>query len=117
MFSIGFDAVDWLEFGLTALLVSMALVWRGPLARTALRLASRTRLTMLGLAVSPVFLRLLLLRRHPIPAPAVPDDFSYLLIADTLFHQRLANPAHPMHRFFETFFVLQEPTYSSIFPL
>src|SRR5205085_2877503 len=37
--------------------------------------------------------------------------------ADTLQHLRLANPAHPLHQFFETFFVLQEPTYSSIFPL
>src|SRR5262249_38080432 len=32
-------------------------------------------------------------------------------------HFRLANPAHPMARFFETIFVLQQPTYSSIYPI
>jgi hypothetical protein len=29
----------------------------------------------------------------------------------------LANPPHPLHQFFETYFVLQEPSYSSIFPI
>ncbi len=72
---------------------------------------------MLLLAALPVALRLLLLRRYPIPSPGVSDDFSYLLLADTLRHFRLANPTHALHQFFETFFVLQEPTYSSIFPI
>ena len=34
-----------------------------------------------------------------------------------MLHGRLANPVHPFHRFFETFFVLQEPSYSSVFPI
>ena len=45
------------------------------------------------------------------------DEFSHLLVADTLRHFRLANPPHALHQFFETSFVLQEPTYSSIYPL
>ena len=69
------------------------------------------------LAVLPIALRLALLPQYPIPTPNVSDDFSYLLIADTLRHFRLANPAHPLHQFFETFFVLQQPAYASIFPL
>jgi hypothetical protein len=69
------------------------------------------------LAGLPVALRLLLLPNFSVPAPSVSDDFSYLLIADTLRHFRLANPPHSMYAFFETFFVLQEPTYSSIFPI
>ena len=69
------------------------------------------------LACLPVVLRLALLPHHPAPSPDVYDEFSHLLVADTLRHFRLANPMHPLHRFFETFFVLQEPTYSSIYPL
>jgi hypothetical protein len=72
---------------------------------------------MLLLAVLPIALRLLLLPHFPIPSPAVADDFSYLLLSDTLLHFRLANPPHPLHQFFETFFVLQEPSYSSVFPM
>ena len=52
-----------------------------------------------------------------VPIATVYDEASHLLVADTLRHWRLANPAHPLSRFFETFFVLQEPTRSSIYPL
>ena len=38
-------------------------------------------------------------------------------MADTLLHFRLANPPHPLHQFFETFFVLQTPSYASIYPI
>ena len=62
-------------------------------------------------------LRLILLPRHPVPTPNIYDEFAHLLVADTLRHFRLANPVHPLHRFFETFFTLQEPSYSSIYPL
>ena len=83
----------------------------------AARLAEQPVWCMLLLAVLPVALRLLLLPRHPVPSPDIYDEFSHLLVADTLRHFRLANPAHPLHQFFETFFVLQQPTYSSIYPL
>jgi hypothetical protein len=52
-----------------------------------------------------------------VPTPDIYDEFGHLLVADTLRHFRLANPTHPFHLFFETFFVLQEPTYSSIYPV
>ncbi len=38
------------------------------------------------------------------------------MIADTFRHFRLANPVHPFFQFFEALFLLQQPTYSSIFP-
>jgi hypothetical protein len=105
-----------IEFALAALLLVFAFTWRWiePLAR---RFASKTAWCMLLLAILPVALRLALLSHHPAPSPDVYDEFSHLLVADTLRHFRLANPAHPFHQFFETFFVLQEPTYSSIYPV
>jgi hypothetical protein len=110
----GFSESDLLEFVLA--LVFVALTWRRWIA-LGQRLAVRTGWTMALLAALPIALRLALLPQYPIPTPNVSDDFSYLLIADTLRHFRLANPVHPLHQFFETFFVLQEPSYASIFPL
>jgi hypothetical protein len=113
---IGFGAGDFIAFAVAALLVLIVLSW--PVLRPyAQWLADRTPWCMLSLAVLPVALRLGLLVHSPVPTPSTSDDFSYLLLADTLSHFRLANPAHPMHRFFETIFVLQQPSYSSIYPL
>jgi hypothetical protein len=69
------------------------------------------------LASLPVLLRLAMLPWHPMPSADVYDEFSHLLVADTVRHWRLANPPHALPQFFETFFVLQSPSYSSIYPL
>jgi hypothetical protein len=114
---IGFGPADALELMLAALLVLVALWGRTWIAPNFRRFAERTGWCMLLLAVLPVALRLLLLSHHPVPAPDVYDEFSHLLEADTLRHFRLANPPHALPQFFETFFVLQEPTYSSIYPM
>jgi hypothetical protein len=114
---IGFGAADYLELLLAALLVVAALLWRRRIEPHALTLAGRPLWSMAVLAALPVLLRLSLLPHHPAPTPDVYDEFSHLLVADTLRHFRLANPMHPMHQFFETFFVLQEPSYASIYPL
>jgi hypothetical protein len=114
---IGFGPADFIELALAAMLVLMALVWRPWIEPYALKLAERTGWSMLLLALLPVLLRLALLAHHPVPSPDVYDEFGHLLQADTLRHFRLANPPHPLPQFFETFFVLQEPTYSSIYPV
>jgi hypothetical protein len=113
----GFGAGGLMGLGLAALLLLFALAWRPLIEPYAARFAHRTGWCLLLLAALPVALRLLLLPHHPVPSPDIYDEFSHLLVADTLRHFRLANPAHPLHQFFETFFVLQQPTYSSIYPL
>src|SRR5271165_6634965 len=114
---IGFSASDFIELFITLVFVALALAWRRWIALYCHRLSQHPGWSMTILALLPIALRLALLLQYPIPSPNVSDDFSYVLIADTLRHFRLANPVHPMHQFFETFFVLQEPAYASIFPL
>jgi hypothetical protein len=114
---IGFGAADFVELALAATLLGLACLWREGVEKAARRLAERTVLCMALLTALPIALRLLLLSRFPIPTASVSDDYSYLLLADTLRHFRLANPPQPLQQFFETYFVLQQPTYSSIFPL
>ncbi len=114
---IGFGAADFIELAFTVLLVVLALVFRPWIEPYARRFAVSTRWSMVLMAALPVALRLALVPHHAIPSPMVSDEFSHLLVADSLLHFRLANPAHVMHRFFETYFVLQEPTYSSIYAI
>ncbi len=113
---LGFGAGDYLMllFALLLLLLVFLRAWLAPWVR---RFAGRTGWCMGVLFVLPVVLRLLLLARHPVPEPSGADDFSYLLLADTLRHFRLANPSHSLNQFFEAVFILQQPSYSSIFPL
>ena len=114
---IGFGARDFVELAVAMLLVLITLAWRPWIEPFGRRLATRTVWCMLLLAALPVVLRLLLLPYHPAPSPQIYDEFGHLLVADTLLHFRLANPPHPFPQFFETFFVLQQPTYSAIYPI
>src|SRR5579863_7589072 len=104
---IGFGASDWVELALAGLLVLFALA-RTRCEALALRLAHRTAWSMAALALAPVLLRVALLPQYPVPTPSGSDDFSHILVADTLLHFRLANPPHPLRQFFEAIFVVQE---------
>ncbi len=51
------------------------------------------------------------------PVPRIPDEFSYLLLGDTLASGRVANPAPSLPEFFDTLHVLVRPVYvSKYFP-
>jgi hypothetical protein len=114
---IGFGGGDFIELAIAALLVALAIAWRPLIEPYGRRISLKTGWCMLALAILPLALRLILLAHHPVPTPDIYDEFGHLFVADTLLHFRLANPTHVMHRFFETFFILQEPTYSSIYPI
>lgn len=80
------------------------------------RFAARVPLVILASAALPVLVRLAVLPLVPPPQPFVHDEFSHLLVADTLRNGRLANPPHPMSDHFEVAHVLQKPSYASMYP-
>ena len=120
--SVHLGALPAIDCGLTAVAVAISFAWPrlgvGWFTRVEAlfgRFARRKRLAVISVGFSALFLRLAILAVVPVPLPFVPDDFSFLLQADTFAHGRLSNPTPAMWTHFESIHVTMQPTYTSMY--
>lgn len=115
-------AFQALECGLTAIAVAFSFLLPRLGGKCVARIESvfgrfarRRRLTVLSVGVGALALRVAILPLFPVPIPFMPNDFSFLLAADTFAHGRLANPTPAMWMHFESIHISMLPTYTSMY--
>jgi TgpA N-terminal domain len=111
----------WLECGLTAVAVLLSISFPrlgaagfARFERVLAQLARRKGLAVLVVGLSAL-LRLAVLPVFPAPRPFLPDDFSFLLAADTFAAGHLTNPTPAMWTHFESIHITMQPTYTSMY--
>lgn len=81
------------------------------------RLAEHRNACCLAAGIAAITVRAALIPVLPAPKPVASDEFSHLLLADTLLQGRVANPTHPLWVHFEGLQIIQQPHYvSNYFP-
>ncbi len=111
--------LNYVEIGLLLLCAFGLRFFRRPwverLERAGARLANRRAACIAMAFFMPILTRVAILPWAPVPDPWIPDEFSHLLIADTLVHGRLVNPMHPLWMHFEGIHILTAPVYASVY--
>jgi hypothetical protein len=111
----------WLECGVTAVAVVLSIFFprfgAAGFARgesVLAKLARRKSLAIVLVGFSAL-LRLAVLPAFPAPRPFLPDDFSFLLAADTFAGGQMTNPTPAMWTHFESIHITMQPTYTSMY--
>ena len=115
-------SVPLIEGSLTLITVAVAFCYTQTCAgfftkieHTFGRLARMKKTSVASCGLIALFLRLALLPLFPIPKPFVPDDFSFLLAANTFASGHLTNPTPAMWTHFESIHITMRPSYMSMY--